>query len=156
MYNHWESIGGGSQKLAKQISETLTKSPVAHFDDNCYLGATTRRVEIGRRYQIGIDNLMWGNDFPHPEGTWPHTADQLKETFHDVSIAETRRMLGETQVEVYRFDPVALAPLVARIGPTPADFGQDDEVSEARWATAKRVGRWWETGADAAEAALVL
>ncbi len=28
-----------------------------------------------RRYEIGVGNIMWGNDFPHPEGTWPYTRE---------------------------------------------------------------------------------
>ncbi len=44
------------------------------------------REEIRRRYAIGIDTVMWGNDYPHPEGTWPHTVAKLKETFHDVPV----------------------------------------------------------------------
>ena len=46
------------------------------------------------RYEIGIDNMLWGNDFPHPEGTWPNTHEWLCKTFYDIPIDETRRMLG--------------------------------------------------------------
>ena len=34
-------------------------------------------------------------------------------------------MLGGTAARVYGFDVDALAPIAARIGPTPADLGQD-------------------------------
>ena len=33
------------------------------------------KPEIRRRYANGLDALMWGTDYPHPEGTWPNTVD---------------------------------------------------------------------------------
>ena len=33
--------------------------------------------QLARRFEIGVGNIMWGNDFPHPEGTWPHTRESL-------------------------------------------------------------------------------
>ena len=56
--------------------------PSEYFDRNVKIGASnTRRRELGRRYEIGVGNIMWGNDFPHPEGTWPYTREFLKERF---------------------------------------------------------------------------
>ena len=37
--------------------------------------------EIRRRHRNGIDALMWGTDYPHPEGSWPHTAERLDSDF---------------------------------------------------------------------------
>ena len=46
---------------------------------NVFIGASTMsREEIRRRYAIGTDTVMWGNDYPHPEGTWPHTVAKLR------------------------------------------------------------------------------
>ena len=43
-------------------------------DRNCFLGASTPGVDdIERRHAIEIGNIMWGNDLPHPEGTFPYT-----------------------------------------------------------------------------------
>ena len=157
MAAHWGAVGGGAAKLAKQIGASLSKSPVEYFDENCAIGASpVNRVEIGRRYAIGIDNIMWGNDFPHPEGTWPHTRVNLKETFGDVPTDETARMLGANAAELYGFDVDALAPVVDRIGPTPEELGQDDAANREKWAAQQAVGRFWETGADAAEIGQIL
>ena len=69
---------------------------------------------------------MWGNDFPHPEGTWPYTREFLKERFQDIPVDETARILGLNQVDFYGFDLDALQPVADRIGPTPDDLGQTD------------------------------
>jgi hypothetical protein len=41
-----------------------------------------------------------------------------------------------------------LSGLAARIGPTPADLGQDEAANLAKWAAAREVARHWLTGAD--------
>ena len=61
---------------------------------------------------------MWGNDLPHPEGTFPYTRYWIRERFHDVPEDEARRMLGLTAAEVYGVDVDALRPMVDKIGPT--------------------------------------
>lgn len=138
-----------AKKLSKQLEGELTMTPSEYFDRNCFIGATTiERRELARRYEIGVDNLLWGNDFPHPEGTWPNTGDWLRRSFADIPVDETRRMLGLNAADVYRFDVDALAPLATRIGPTPADLGQDDATSQERWQAAREIGRHWLTGND--------
>jgi predicted TIM-barrel fold metal-dependent hydrolase len=126
--------------------------PSEIVDRNCFTGlANVKRRELGMRYEIGIDNMLWGTDFPHPEGTWPNTHDWLKKTFHDIPIDETRRMLGLAAAETFGFDVAALQPLADKIGPTPTDLGQlgDGKTAadlEARWADVKAAGRHWLTG----------
>jgi hypothetical protein len=103
---------------------------------------------LARRYEIGVSNMLWGNDFPHPEGTWPHTGEWLRRSFWDIPVEETRQMLGLAAAEVYNFDLGTLAGLAERIGPTTEDLGQDDAVSIPKWEAARRAGRHWLTDAE--------
>jgi predicted TIM-barrel fold metal-dependent hydrolase len=137
-----------AKKMSHKLEGELTMPPSAYFDRNCFIGATTtERRELARRYEIGVSNLLWGNDFPHPEGTWPHTREWLRRSFADIPVEETRQMLGLAAADVYRFDVAALSGLAARIGPTPEDLGQDDSVSIPKWEAARAAGRHWLTGA---------
>jgi hypothetical protein len=61
---------------------------------------------------------MWGSDYPHPEGSWPHTREWLAQRFASVPRDEARRILGLTAAKLYGFDLAALAPHVGRVGPT--------------------------------------
>ncbi len=79
------------------------------------------REEVEQRHQIGVEAFMWGNDFPHPEGTWPHTRRSITESFCDVPTDEAERMLGLTAAAVYGFDVSRLSDLAARIGPSHRD-----------------------------------
>jgi predicted TIM-barrel fold metal-dependent hydrolase len=139
-----------AKKLGSQLTANLTMRPSEYFDRNCAIGASnTRRRELARRYEIGVGNLMWGNDFPHPEGTWPHTKEWLRSQFWDIPVEETQRILGGNAAAVYGFDLDALAPLVSRIGPTPAELGQADDGVADKWVELAAAGRPWLTGVEA-------
>ena len=145
----------GSKKLGKALDANLTMRPSEYFDRNCFIGASnTQRKELARRYEIGVGNIMWGNDFPHPEGTWPHTAEFLASAFGDIPEDETRRMLGLTAAEVYGFDTEALQPLVDRIGPTAEALGQTDDRDLSKWDALRDAGRPWLTGRETLEPAV--
>jgi hypothetical protein len=108
---------------------------------------------MGQRYEIGIQNMLWGTDFPHPEGTWPNTHEWLKKTFYDIPIDESRVMLGLSAGDAFSFDMDALRKISEKVGPTPTDLGQLGEGRTAqdltdRWAPVKEVGRHWLTGHD--------
>jgi predicted TIM-barrel fold metal-dependent hydrolase len=146
----------GSEKLgAKPFGDSINMAPSEYVDRNVFIGASnTKRRELGMRYEIGVDNICWGNDFPHPEGTWPNTRSWLTKTFHDIPIEETRRMAGLSCAEIFGFDLDKLQVHADRVGPTPRDFGQitdDDPTGQRlidRWAGTKSVGRHWLTDHD--------
>ena len=111
----------GSQKLGDFTSH-LSLLPSEYFARNVRVGAMIPEREAELRHQIGVGSMMWGTDFPHPEGSWPHTADRLLKSFKGVPRADREAMLGGNALEFYDFDAEKLAPLVARIGPETALF----------------------------------
>jgi len=140
----WDQYFGGghtTKKMAALMKGILSKLPSEYFGTNIFVGASTMsKEEIRRRHTIGCDVAMWGTDYPHPEGTWPHTIARLRSDFGDVPVEDTRRLLGETAARCYGFDLAALRPIAARIGPTPDDLGQDvglvtspEEIRRAEW-----------------------
>jgi predicted TIM-barrel fold metal-dependent hydrolase len=139
----------GMRKLV-DAKGTLTMLPSEYFDRNCKIGSSnTRRRELGRRYEIGVGNIMWGNDFPHPEGTWPYTREFLKDRFWDIPADETAQMLGLNQVDFYGFDLDALQSVADRIGPSPEELGQSDGQDLSKWDALRDAGRPWLTGKEA-------
>lgn len=101
----------------------LSKKPSDYFASQIFLGASCMpRTEVDARHRIGLDNIMWGTDYPHPEGSWPETAKQLHDSFDGIPEAELRAMLGGNAAKLYGFDVEKLAPLAARIGPRASDF----------------------------------
>jgi predicted TIM-barrel fold metal-dependent hydrolase len=74
--------------------------------------------ETRLRHKIGVENLMFGVDFPHFETTTPNTKEWLQATWgaSGVTRDEARRMAGATATEVFGFDPARLAEIAGQIG----------------------------------------
>ena len=105
--------------------------PSEYIDRNVFIGASnTKRRELGMRYEIGVGNICWGNDFPHPEGTFPYTRELVRRRFKDVPRDECRAILGHNAVGLYGIDTAALAPLVERIGPLVEDIHGETQLQE--------------------------
>ena len=101
----------------------LSMSPSDYFRRNVAIGQSCMpRSDAEMRHEIGLPQLMWGSDYPHPEGSWPHTAPHLQKTFSGLPDADIAAILGENAIRFYGFDRDALAGVASRIGPRRADF----------------------------------
>ncbi len=98
----------------------LTKLPSEYWDGNCFVGASfLARHEALRYDEPGMQNVLWGSDYPHTEGTWPVTEYALRHTFSGLPEPVVRRILGERALYALRVDPEPLRHIAQRIGPTP-------------------------------------
>ena len=105
-------------KLGTGYRKHLTMKPSEYFRRNIRVGSSAMsRREAELRHEIGLSTIMWGTDYPHPEGTWPITRKIMIETFQGLPEAEIEAMLGGNAAEFYGIDTEKLAPLVDRIGP---------------------------------------
>ena len=68
--------------------------------------------------------MLWGNDYPHYEGTFPYNLESLRLTFDDVPETLRRKLLGLNAAELYQFDVEKLMPLVEEFGPTPKQVNE--------------------------------
>ena len=49
------------------------------------------------------DNFMWANDYPHHEGTWPHSAAAIERTMNFLSEEERAKILGLNAARLFKF-----------------------------------------------------
>ena len=111
-----------AQKLGDYHSHMKSK-PSEYFARNVKLGASCMpRREAEQRFDTGIKQIMWGTDYPHPEGSWPFTRKQMVDTFHGLPEDEIEIMLGGNAVEFYGLDVDRLNPIANRIGPERSEF----------------------------------
>ena len=80
------------------------------------------------RHEIGVETILFGRDYPHPEGTWPHTREWLRDAFAGVPEDELRLMLGENAIRFFGLDRDRLAEIAKRIGPTVEEIIGGGEV----------------------------
>jgi predicted TIM-barrel fold metal-dependent hydrolase len=50
------------------------------------------------------DNFMRGNDYPHHEGTWPHSAEAIERTMGHLSDAARGKVLGLNAARLFGFE----------------------------------------------------
>ncbi len=59
---------------------------------------------IEARHACGIDRIMWSNDYPHSETTWPHSQKIIGDIFERVPVEEVRKIVRDNCVELYGLD----------------------------------------------------
>lgn len=98
----------------------LKESPSFYAARNCWYGASFPSDEdLAGIDKIGIDKVLWGNDYPHYEGTFPYNLESLRLTFSNIPEDHRRKLLGLNAAELYKFDLDKLLPLAQKFGPTP-------------------------------------
>ena len=79
--------------MARQLHGTFQNDPVA----------------VTNLAHTGAAPLLWGSDFPHAEGTYPHSRATVRKLFEDVELELVADMVGRTAAALFHFDPTVLA-----------------------------------------------
>jgi hypothetical protein len=66
-------------------------------------------LAVRNRDITGVDCLLWGNDYPHAEGTWPNSGKVLDELLKDVPDDEATAIVGGTAARLFGFSDEVLA-----------------------------------------------
>jgi len=66
-------------------------------------------VAVACRHITGLTSIVWGNDYPHAEGTFRGSRQLLAQLFADVPPEEKAAMVGGTLADLLGFH----APLAA-------------------------------------------
>jgi predicted TIM-barrel fold metal-dependent hydrolase len=60
-------------------------------------------LALAREHRL-VDCFLWANDYPHHEGTWPHSAEAIERQMARLEDGERAKILGENAVRLFRFD----------------------------------------------------
>jgi uncharacterized protein len=52
---------------------------------------------------LGEDHIMWGSDFPHPDGVWPDSQDYIREQLGHLPEATRRKLICDNAAKLYGF-----------------------------------------------------
>jgi predicted TIM-barrel fold metal-dependent hydrolase len=132
------------------LRELCPKPPSEYCRDSYFVGASFQahfEAEAAVRDWY-TENILWGSDYPHPEGTYhfqedeaatPMTRIAMRSTYAGLPSDATTAMLGENAVRVYGLDGGALQTVADRIGaPTLDELAQPVEERPDHWGMAFR------------------
>jgi predicted TIM-barrel fold metal-dependent hydrolase len=88
------------ERLADDLK--LPLPPSAYFKRQIW--ATFQKDVHGVRAmaEIAPDNVMWGSDYPHRDGTWPFSQKAIEEQFRGIDDAIKQKMLWDNVRALYR------------------------------------------------------
>jgi predicted TIM-barrel fold metal-dependent hydrolase len=61
-------------------------------------------IGVRLRDVIGVDNMMWGSDYPHSESTFPKSREVLSDLLRGVPEDEQAKIVGLNAAQLYGFD----------------------------------------------------
>ncbi len=91
-------------------ASTLSKLPSEYFAENVYVTFQDDWVAFKMIKLVNVERLMWANDFPHSDATWPWSQEMLAEHTADLTDYERSRIVHDNVVELYDLPVVAPAP----------------------------------------------
>ena len=83
-------------KLELLPSEYFKRQGFASFQDD------QAGLDLAREHGL-IGNFLWANDYPHHEGSWPHSAPAIERTMGHLTDFERARILGLNSAEIFGF-----------------------------------------------------
>ncbi len=82
--------------------------PPSHYlKENCLWGFMKDPWGVACRHEIGVDILVWGSDFAHATGDWPHSQDLIEDMFQGVDEDDRRKMVAENAIRFFGLDAEA-------------------------------------------------
>ena len=69
---------------------------VAFQEDRAGLG-------LAKQFDL-VDNFLWSNDYPHHEGSWPHSAEAIERQMGHLNETDREKILGLNAAKMFNFD----------------------------------------------------
>jgi predicted TIM-barrel fold metal-dependent hydrolase len=84
---------------------TLKMKPSEYWYRQCY--ATFQSDPVGMKLvdNLGEDNIMWGSDFPHPDGIWPDSQEFIEREMGHLPDTIRKKTTYDNAAKLYGFPP---------------------------------------------------
>jgi predicted TIM-barrel fold metal-dependent hydrolase len=80
----------------------LKSKPSEIFREQVFVTFQEDPVGVPQIAQIGIDNVMWASDYPHPNSTFPESTRAIDELLEIAGEAVVRKIACENAARLYR------------------------------------------------------
>jgi len=82
---------------------SLTMAPSGYWKRQCWATYQTDPVGLKLIDELGADRVMWGSDFPHPDGVWPDSQEYIQRELGGLPAAVRRKIVCENAARLYGF-----------------------------------------------------
>jgi uncharacterized protein len=79
----------------------LKKLPSEYWRAQCKATFQYDRVGTKLIEDMGVETLMWGSDYPHPDGVWPESAKYIDDQFNSLPPDVVHKMTCENAAKFY-------------------------------------------------------
>jgi predicted TIM-barrel fold metal-dependent hydrolase len=80
---------------------SLKMPPSGYWKRQCYATYQTDPIGVKLLDDLGEDNVMWGSDFPHPDGIWPDSKEYVAKELGHLPAARRRKVICENAGRLY-------------------------------------------------------
>ena len=91
-----------------EASPDLTAEPSEYFRRQFFVTFEDDEIGVRTRDVIGVDNMLWGNDYPHHDSIWPRSMEVIGRIFDGVPDDEKVRMTSGNVIQLYGISEDAL------------------------------------------------
>src|SRR4029077_7193277 len=92
-YILWRMDGEWEEQF-KDLS--LTMPPSEYWKRQVWATYQTDPVGVKLLDELGVDKVMWGSDFPHPDGVWPDSKEYIARELGHLPADVRRKIVCET------------------------------------------------------------
>ncbi|MEE9285852.1 MAG: amidohydrolase family protein [Dehalococcoidia bacterium] len=102
--NFLQRIDHTVRKHGPRLGLHLERMPGEYFRENVRATFMTDMAGMRTWDLIGEECIMWSNDYPHTDSTWPNSQQVIAREFEGVPEEARRKILAENCAELYGFD----------------------------------------------------
>lgn len=88
----------------------LERLPSEYFREHVYFTFQDDYTAFLFKDHLNIERMMWANDYPHSDSTWPWSLEILREQTAHLSEEEKALVLHDNVARLYRLDTARLSP----------------------------------------------
>jgi predicted TIM-barrel fold metal-dependent hydrolase len=97
------------QEYPNWVKPILSEKPSTYLTRQVHGTFQWDPSAINNISHTGVPALMWGSDYPHAEGTYPHSRKIAQELCGDLPEDQARAILGGTAIDLFGFDRAAVS-----------------------------------------------
>jgi predicted TIM-barrel fold metal-dependent hydrolase len=87
------------------VRPVIPELPSHYFRQNCFVSSLEHPGMLDILMDLGLeDNILWSSDYPHHEGSYPHSKLSIEREMKNLTDAQRAKVLGENAVRFFNID----------------------------------------------------